>query len=156
MFFSFFLWIPFVGLNQRHFFHISPQVIKPHYILKTNYRSIQHYSTNLGGKTFSEEEIGETPFFFTCIGYIYISKLISKWYSFTIAWFHVCVTYLKMTKNRGWTLATVGWADKTAPLCGSYLLHLLLGLCWDCVGISWDRSQQSPSQTPTNHPSWFI
>ena len=39
---------------------------------------------------------------------------------------------------------------------GSFILHLLLGLCWDCVGICWDRSQQSPSQTPTNHPSGFI
>ena len=39
---------------------------------------------------------------------------------------------------------------------GSYLLHILLGLCWDCVGICWDRSQQSPSQTPTNHPSGFF
>ena len=40
-------------------------MVKPHYILKTktNYRSKQHYSTNLGGRTFSEEEIGETTFF---------------------------------------------------------------------------------------------
>ena len=39
---------------------------------------------------------------------------------------------------------------------GSFILHLLLGLCWDCVGICWDRSQQSLSQTLTNHPSGFI
>ena len=40
-------------------------MVKPHYIIKTKtkYRSIQYYSTNLGGRTFSEEEIGETTFF---------------------------------------------------------------------------------------------
>ena len=39
---------------------------------------------------------------------------------------------------------------------GSFILHLLLGLCWDEVWNCWDRSQLSPSQTPTNHPSGFI
>ena len=40
-------------------------MVKPHYILKTKtyYRSIQHYSTNLGGRTFSEEDIEATEFF---------------------------------------------------------------------------------------------
>ena len=37
-----------------------------------------------------------------------------------------------------------------------FILHLLLGLCWDEVWNCWDRSQLSPSQTPTNHPSGFI
>ena len=38
---------------------------KPHHILKTktNHRSKQHYSTNLGGRTFSEEDIEATEFF---------------------------------------------------------------------------------------------
>ena len=45
---------------------------------------------------------------------------------------------------------------QTVTCFGSFILHLLLGLCWDEVWNCWDRSQLSPSQTPTNHPSRFI
>ena len=48
-------------------------------------------------------------------------------------------------------------------ISGSSLLHLptfhLLGFCWDDHSrphIRWDGSQQSPSQTPTIHPSRFF
>ena len=39
---------------------------------------------------------------------------------------------------------------------GSFILHLLLGLCWDEAWNCWDRSQLSPSKTPTIHPSGFL
>ena len=39
---------------------------------------------------------------------------------------------------------------------GSFVLHLLVGFWWDQVWNRWDGSQLLPSQTPTNHPSWFF
>ena len=45
-------------------------------------------------------------------------------------------------------IQTPGW--------GSFVLHLLLGFCWDQDRNRWDGSQLLPSQTPTNHPSWFF
>ena len=39
---------------------------------------------------------------------------------------------------------------------GSFVLHVLVGFCWDKDQNRWDGSQLLPSQSPTNHPRDFV
>ena len=42
---------------------------------------------------------------------------------------------------------------KKMAYLGSFVLHVLVGFCWDKDRNRWDGSQLLKSQTPTIHPS---
>ena len=49
-----------------------------------------------------------------------------------------------------------GWGSRRIQNFGSFVLHVLVGFCWDKDQNRWDGSQLLPSQSPTNHPRDFV